>query len=142
MKLIAVEPTAAACLLASIESPGGEPCTVRGAFDTIMAGLNCGTPSPAAWPLIRQGFDALMTVSDEQGIAAMRRFYFPSAHDPRIISGESGAAGLAALMSLCTKDHLAAARETLGIDTSATVLLLNTEGDTDPASFTRLVQAD
>lgn len=31
---------------------------------TIMSGLNCGTTSPAAWPIILNGLDAATTVSD------------------------------------------------------------------------------
>ncbi len=138
VKLIAVEPTAAACLLASINSPEGEPRSIDGEFNTIMAGLNCGTPSPVAWPLIKQGFDAFMTVSDEQCIEAMLTYYYPRGDDPRLISGESGAAGLAALLSLCKKNILMDIRKKLGIDTSSTILLLNTEGDTDPESFAKL----
>jgi len=40
-----------------------------------MAGLNCGTPSPVAWPLIKQGFDAFLTIPDTTCVEAMRRYY-------------------------------------------------------------------
>jgi len=140
-KLIAVEPTTAACLMASIEAPGGELQSV-GTGQTIMAGLNCGTPSPVAWPLIKKGFAAFMTVADDACIRAMRTFYYPHNADPRIIAGESGAAGLAALWSLCEDAAMSDARKKLKLDDSSTVLLLNTEGDTDPESFARLVQED
>ena len=48
--VLAVEPDTAACVLASLSS--GHPATVATAA-TVMAGLNCGTISGAAWPVRR-----------------------------------------------------------------------------------------
>ena len=139
VKPVAVEPPDAACLLESIVSPNGEPITCKGAQKSIMAGLNCGTPSMTAWPFIRFGFDLFMTVPDEYSPKAMRRYYHPETGDRRIISGESGAAGLAALLALHDIAALQPAREALGLTKDSTVLLLNTEGDTDPAHFAEVV---
>lgn len=138
-KLISVEPVQAACLLESIASPDGEPILSTGRQDSIMAGLNCGMPSPVAWPLIKHGFDAFLSVSDESCVAAMQAYHNRLRDDPGIISGESGAAGLAALQELTQEDSGATGLSILGLDSKATVLLLNTEGDTDPESFSRLV---
>lgn len=104
-----------------------------------MAGLNCGYPSPAAWPLIKQAFDLFVAVSDDRCLDAMRRYYHPTGSDPRIVSGESGAAGLAALLALADDDSAVDARAGLGLGTDKTVLLINTEADTDPAGFRRRV---
>ena len=57
----------------------------------------------------------------------------------QIISGESGSAGLAALLALFESDSLAEARLRLGLDESSRVLLFNTEGDTDPDNFKSIV---
>jgi len=141
-KLVSVEPVEAACLLESILSPAGEPTESRGRQDSIMAGLNCGYPSPAAWPLIKQAFNLLVAVSDDRCLKAMRRYYHPSGSDPRIVSGESGAAGLAALLALAEDDSAVGARAGLGLGTEKTVLLINTEADTDPIGFRqRVLQA-
>jgi diaminopropionate ammonia-lyase len=139
-KLVAVEPVEAACLLESIESPNGEPILARGRQDSIMAGLNCGRPSLSAWPFIKQGFDGFLTVSDEAAAEAMRTFYYPSKGDPRTISGESGAAGLAGLTLLAQEASMQAARRQLGLDRNSVVVLLNTEGNTDPEGFDQLVR--
>ena len=48
--IVGVEPTRAACALASIEA--GEIVQIPGPHDSIMSGLNCGVPSPLAWPLV------------------------------------------------------------------------------------------
>jgi len=137
--LVTVEPTDADCLLESICSPDGNPRQSQGAQNSIMAGLNCGTPSPIAWPLIRAGFDMFIAVPDEFSVRAMRSFYFPEGNDPRIISGESGAAGLAALLALREDKSLNQARDHLHLSSDSTILLLNTEGDTDPVHFKKVV---
>ncbi len=139
VKLISVEPTSTACMLESIKSANGDPRTVTGEFDTIMAGLNCGTPSPVAWPYVKHGFDAFMTITDDQCLNAMRAFYYPAESDPRIIAGESGAAGLAAVTALRESRELKEVSQSLGLNQSSRVLLLNTEADTDADTFKRNV---
>jgi len=62
--------------------------------------------------------------------------------DSRLVAGESGAAGLAGLLALCREPALAEARLELGLGADTTVLLINTEGATDPASYRRIVGAD
>jgi diaminopropionate ammonia-lyase len=138
-KLLMVEPEQAACLLESIESPGGNPTLSRGRQDSIMAGLNCGYPSPMSWPLIKAGFDMFITISDARCVDAMRAYFHAEEPDPAIVSGESGASGLAALLTLTDLDEVAEARRLLGLGRESFVLLINTEGDTDPAGFQRLV---
>ncbi len=65
--ILAVEPVAAACVLASLRA--GEAVTVPTRV-TTMAGLNCGTPSSLAWPILRAGLDAAVAVDDEEAAAA------------------------------------------------------------------------
>jgi diaminopropionate ammonia-lyase len=138
-KIVSVEPLDAACLLESIDSPEGNPLKASGSLTSIMAGLNCGTPSISAWPLIKTGIDAFMAIPDSSAIEAMRSYYYPLEGDPQIISGESGASSMAALKGLCAKPGIADAREFLGLDGKSNVLLLNTEGDTDPEFFRKVI---
>lgn len=135
--LLAVEPADADCIMASIASKNGSICSLRGGQHSIMAGLNCGTPSPVAWPLIKSGFDFFLTIPDRAAVAAMRTYGRPLGEDEAIISGESGAAGLAALTTLMTSESMLAARERVGLNSESSVLLLNTEGDTDPEHYAR-----
>lgn len=137
--LVSVEPTAAACLHDSIAYGGGEMTAARGDARTIMAGLNCGTPSLAAWPIIRDGIDLFLAIDDDWAVKAMRTYYHPADEDRRIIAGESGAAGLAGLTALLRSDGLAEARERLDIWQDTRILLLNTEGATDPEHFATIV---
>lgn len=103
-----------------------------------MAGLNCGTPSLLAWPVLREGLELFLSVDDGYAVEAMRTLAAGKGGDPRIISGESGAAGLAGLLALCHEAGLRPLREKL-LPPGARVLLISTEGDTDPESYTRLV---
>ncbi len=133
--MVCVEPLEADCLRASADTPTGQPLCDIGLQDSIMAGLNCGTPSLLAWPLLKNETDVFLAVSDAYSREAMRRLDQPLGDDPRVESGESGAAGLAALLALCGEPELAQARARLHLGARAVVLLINTEGATDPVSF-------
>jgi diaminopropionate ammonia-lyase len=138
VRLVNVEPEEADCLFCSARDPEGALRSAPGSTNSMMAGLNCGTPSMIAWPLIRAGMDMFMSIPDRFSEQAMRAYYHPSAEDRRIISGESGAAGLAALMALAKEPGPENARRAVGLTKDSRVLLLNTEGATDPENF-RLV---
>jgi len=128
--MLGVEPADAACVLASLEA--GRLVDVPGPHRSIMAGLNCGRPSPLAWPLIRDGLHAALAVEDERAREGMRLLAAGG-----VVAGESGAAGLAGLLAL-TDEHPQQARR-LGLDGQAVVLLVNTEGATDPEAYRRIV---
>ena len=113
-RIVGVEPLAAACALASIEA--GELVEVPGPHDSVMAGLNCGRPSPVAWPVVSRGIEAFGAVSDERAREAVALL----ARDG-VTAGESGAAGLAGLLAF---------RDELALPADGTVLVVNTEGDT------------
>lgn len=123
--LVAAEPDSAACLLASAEA--GRPVTIDSDLDTIMAGLRCAEPSPAAWPSIAAGVDAFVTVPDSLVLEAMA-FMGSSADDQRITAGPSGACGVAALLSLAHAPELATVREAAGWGSTTRALAVVTEG--------------
>jgi diaminopropionate ammonia-lyase len=117
--LLGVEPEAAACVLASLTA--GRPQSVA-AGATVMAGLNCPTPSSVAWPYLRDGLDAAVTVGD----AAARAV--DDLAGLGISSGPSGAASLAGARAALTGSGAQARRAALGVDGGATVVLVSTEG--------------
>lgn len=131
-KIIGVEPTRAACVLASMEA--GQIVTIPGPHDSIMAGLNCGTPSPVAWPLVSAGIDLFVAIDDEWARQAMRDLAAEG-----IVAGETGAAGVAGVMALLADDHAAEIRTALGLGAAARVLVLCTEGATDPQAYRQIV---
>jgi diaminopropionate ammonia-lyase len=108
-------------------------------FNTIMAGLNCGIPSKNAWEIIKSGCDAVIKISDKEVKKAMRQFYNPIANDIKIISGASGAAGLAGLIKVLDFEKCNDLKKHLNINQDSKILLFNTEGDTDPDNFNKIV---
>ncbi|MFJ3670344.1 pyridoxal-phosphate dependent enzyme [Streptomyces sp. NPDC090106] len=115
--VLGVEPDTAACVLAGVRA--GTPVSVpTGA--TIMAGLNCGTPSALAWPFLRDGLDAVTTVSDPEAAAAVTEL---AAHG--VPAGPCGAACVPAVRSLLGEPE---GRETLGLTPESVIVLLSTEG--------------
>ena len=137
--LICVEPVSSDCFLESIRFGKGEALPTRGKQTSIMAGLNCGIPSPLAWPIVRDAMHFFLAVGDEYARQAMHRYYHPLGADPQIISGESGSSGLAALLALTGSEKLAKVRSQLPLGPDARVLLINTEGDTDPVNFQKII---
>ena len=139
--LVAVEPVAADALFASIGSASGEPTPASGAQDSIMAGLNCGEVSRSAWPVVRRGVELFLTVEDGFTEEAMRRLAAPIGADPPVVAGETGAAGLGGLLALLGAPQLAEARGFLQLGPASRVLVINTEGATDPAAYARITGA-
>jgi diaminopropionate ammonia-lyase len=133
-RIVTVEPERAACVLSSLEAH--RRVAISGDRDSIMAGLACGEVSYRAWPIIKAGVSDALAISDELVPAAMRLMYLGTAGDPSIISGETGVAGVVALLAT-TYDPIV--RAALGLNSSSRVLLLNTEGDTDPEIYASLV---
>ncbi|MDQ3265855.1 MAG: diaminopropionate ammonia-lyase [Myxococcota bacterium] len=125
--LVTVEPREADCLLESVRSVDAQLCPTRGGQRTLMAGLNCGTPSLAAWPLLRQGVDLFVSIEDPAAVEAVRRLAHPVGGDAEVQSGASGAAGLGALLAL-REAGLSQPWVTRCLGPQARVLLINTEG--------------
>jgi len=127
--LVGVEPTSAACVLESVRA--GEIRSLTEPQHSIMAGLNCATPSIVAWPLVSTAYDAYVSVDDDRVPDAMRLLAADG-----IVAGETGAAGLAGLLRLVETPPDA---EHPLLDEHSCVLLLVTEGATDPESYKRIV---
>ena len=115
--LLSVEPTAAACLLESLHA---DERTSVDTSPTIMAGLNCGTPSEAAWPLLRNGISAAVAIDDEACAASVKELIALG-----IDSGPCGGATLAGLRALLSNQSVV---KELGITNESNVILINTEG--------------
>jgi diaminopropionate ammonia-lyase len=69
-RIVGFEPQGAACVMASVAA--GRRVTVPGPHDSVMAGLNCGAPSAAAWPLLIDGFDVLLSIDDAAAVTGVR----------------------------------------------------------------------
>ena len=81
-----------------------------------------------------------MAIEDRYAKEAMRELYFAEGKDESIISGESGASGLAGLMALCREETFKPIRDRMKLS-DCSVLVINTEGDTDPKNFKQIINA-
>ncbi|WP_322045842.1 diaminopropionate ammonia-lyase [Paraburkholderia sp. J67] len=131
---IVVEPRQADCLYQS--AIAGHAAKATGSVDSVMAGLACGETSPLAWTILEACVDHFMLIEDDDAVAAMRTLAAGENGDVPIVSGESGAAGLAALVKLMGRAELAHAA---GLDQHSRVLLISTEGATAPGVYASLV---
>ena len=132
--LVVVEAMVADCIRRSIEA--GSPQVVTGELDTIMAGLAAGEMSGFAWSILSRGADFAMAITDEAAAATMRLLAEAPFDDSKIVGGESGVAGLAALL-VAAQDE--SARRQLGVDQASRIVTIGTEGATDPVAYERLV---
>jgi diaminopropionate ammonia-lyase len=125
--LIGVEPADSACVAAAVAA--GHVVEVPGPHVSVMAGLNCGLASMLALPSIIAAYEAFVAVPDDRARAALRAMA-----EAGLDVGETGAAALAGLGAI-VDDH----RDELPLPDEATVLLVATEGVTDPAGFAAVV---
>ncbi len=131
-----VEAEPAACIYRSVLAGDGKAHSIEGSPSTIMAGLNCGTPCSTIWPVLRDTstwFCACRDSVSEKGMLAYAR---PEGSDPSIVSGESGAVTYGLVRTILEDESL---RDLFHINRDSVILLINTEGDTDPEGYLRVV---
>ncbi|MCK0140705.1 diaminopropionate ammonia-lyase [Aliiroseovarius sp. F47248L] len=129
-----VEPTRAACVLASAKQ--NQPVKVDETEPTVMAMLECYEPSLVAFRVLERVADGFMTVDEDDALSIMRRLADPVAGDPAIVAGESGGVGLAGAIAVLNDPELAAS---IGLGPEARLLVINTEGATDPALYAEII---
>ncbi|WP_175853612.1 diaminopropionate ammonia-lyase [Burkholderia anthina] len=130
---VVVEPEQADCLFQSAIQ--GRAANATGSVDSVMAGLACGETSPLAWQFLHRHADAFMTIVDDEAVQAMH-VLASGAGDVPIVSGESGAAGIAGLIHVAQTPAL---MTQIGLDATSRVLAISTEGATAPAVYETLV---
>ena len=131
-----VEPTEAACIYHSVKAGDGRCHSIEGNPVTIMAGLNCGTPCRVIWPAIRDKADFFCACDDIITEEGMRAYAKPLGNDNAVVAGESGAVTFG-LVNRISKDK--ELRKLFRIDNDAVILVINTEGNTDPENYRRVV---
>ena len=129
-----VEPSRAACVLASAKE--GRPVMAEEDEPTIMAMLECYEPSLVAFRVLERVADGFMTVEEVEAPSVMRCLAKPASGDPAVVAGESGAIGLAGAIAVLRDSGLA---ERIGLGPQSRLLVINTEGATDPSLYERIV---
>lgn len=136
-RIILVQSERADAVVQSFET--GRHVVVGGNHDTIMIGIACGEVAHLCWPLLEPSAYGAMAIDDRAAVQAMRLVADTRICPQPIVMGETGAAGLAAL-SIAARD--VSLRERLGLERDSRVLLINSEGDTDPARYRLLLTGD
>ncbi|WP_127143572.1 diaminopropionate ammonia-lyase [Pelagibacterium montanilacus] len=134
-KVVVVEPDLANCLQLSAQA--NERVSMEPGRSTVMAMLECYEPSLVAWGILEKSADYYVAIPDDHAIEAMRLLAKPIGSDRPLEIGESGGSGLGGLMAVMADSK---ARETLGLGPSARILLLGTEGATDPELYKSLIE--
>ena len=134
-----VEPDKADCLFRTAQANDGRLHFVTGDMDSIMAGLCCGEPCTIGWNVLKDHADNFISMPDYVAAKGMRVLGNPLPGDPRVISGESGAATVGLLTEVLQNPELAWLKEQLKLDENARILCFSTEGDTDKANYRSIV---
>ena len=131
-RITLVEPVEVACFYETMRVGDGKIHSATGNGQTMMAGLNCATPCELAWKILRRFAADTAIISDDIAAEAMRELAAQG-----IISGESGSAGFALAYAALRSDAL---RNALQINDDAIIFVINTEGDTDPDNYEKILR--
>ena len=131
-RITIVEPTEVACFYETMRVGDGKIHSATGNGQTMMAGLNCATPCELAWKILRRYAADAATITDDVAADAMRTLA-----ENGIISGESGCAGFALANAALDSSEL---RRALELDADAIIFVINTEGDTDPDNYKKILR--
>jgi diaminopropionate ammonia-lyase len=127
---VVVEPELAPCLFASAKAKA--PVTIKIEEETLMAGLSCGEPSQIAWAVLENAVRCFMTIPDSLVAPTLRMLARGQIGNCNIEAGESAVAGLIGLICGATNASL---RDILNLDSQSRVMIIGSEGITDPSVF-------
>lgn len=133
-RFVVVEPSEADCLYKSAQKK--EPCDSKGSLHTLMAGLACRAPSPAAWKILAWLTSDFITVPDSVAVDGMKALARGCEGDVPAVCGESSASNMGVMLAAGKDDSF---RDKLGLDQSSQVLLFGLEGATDPEIYKDIV---
>lgn len=141
-KFVIVEPDTSDCIYRTAQKNNGKLQIIKEGMDSIMAGLNCGEPSPIAWEILNNYTYRYCSIKDEITKIGMRVLANPLANDTPIVSGESGACTLGTLFSVLNDNELNHLKSSLELNSSSKILCISTEGNTDQASYNSIVNCN
>ncbi|KAG6355363.1 hypothetical protein INS49_003325 [Diaporthe citri] len=133
-RFVVVEPAEADCLFQSAKA--GEMRLGEGNLQTLMAGLACRSPSPAAWKILNWLASDFAAVPDSVAIDGMRVLAEGKHGDVPVVCGESSAANIGVLLKAGSDEVL---RERLGLNENSRCVIFALEGATDPKIYKDLV---
>ena len=137
--MVVCEASAADCLYRSAVQADGNLVNVTGDLQTIMAGLACGEGNTIGWDILKNHVTVFASCPDWMSAKATRIYANPLENDPHIISGESGSVPLGLAYTALHDEDAKALKEALKLDENSNILVISTEGDTDPVRYREIV---
>lgn len=134
-----VEPNEADCIFRTAKANDEKLHPVTGHMRTIMAGLACGEPCSIGWQVLKDYADFFISCPDYAAAQGMRILGNPMGQDPKVVSGESGAAAFGAVTEILRNPELKDFKEQLQLDANSRILFFSTEGDTDRENYRHIV---
>ena len=137
--MVVCEASAADCLYRSAVQADGNLVNVTGDLQTIMAGLACGVGNTIGWDILKNHVTVFASCPDWMSAKATRIYANPLENDPHIISGESGSVPLGLAYTALHDEDAKDLKEALKLDENSNILVISTEGDTDPVRYREIV---
>ena len=137
--MVVCEASAADCLYRSAVQADGNLVNVTGDLRTIMAGLACGEGNTIGWDILKNHVTVFASCPDWMSAKATRIYANPLENDPHIISGESGSVPLGLAYTALHDEDAKDLKEALKLDENSNILVISTEGDTDPVRYREIV---
>ena len=137
--MVVCEASAADCLYRSAVQADGNLVNVTGDLQTIMAGLACGEGNTIGWDILKNHVTVFASCPDWMSAKATRIYANPLENDPHIISGESGSVPLVLAYTALHDEDAKDLKEALKLDENSNILVISTEGDTDPVRYREIV---
>lgn len=137
--MVVCEASAADCLYRSAVQADGNLVNVTGDLQTIMAGLACGEGNTIGWDILKNHVTVFTSCPDWMSAKATRIYANPLENDPHIISGESGSVPLGLAYTALHDEDAKDLKEALKLDENSNILVISTEGDTDPVRYREIV---
>jgi diaminopropionate ammonia-lyase len=136
-RVVIVEPELAPCLFASAKV--NKATNVEISEETIMAGLSCGEPSELAWKVLADAAHDFITIPESIVGPMVRILANGACGDAPLEAGESGVAGLCAVVAAAKQPAL---RRSLHLDTNSRIVVVGSEGVTDPNVYAQIIAGE
>ncbi|MEL6702560.1 MAG: pyridoxal-phosphate dependent enzyme, partial [Pseudomonadota bacterium] len=136
-RVVIVEPELAPCLFASARA--NEATSVEISKETIMAGLSCGEPSELAWSVLADAAHDFITIPENIVGPMVRILANGACGDASLDAGESGVAGLCAVVAAAKQPAL---QRNLCLDANSRIVVIGSEGITDPNVYAQIIAGE
>lgn len=104
-----------------------------------MAGLSCGEPSELAWSVLADAASDFVTIPENIVGPMVRILANGACGDGPLEAGESGVAGLCAVVAVANQPAL---QRNLRLDAKSCIVVIGSEGTTDPNVYAQIIEGE